>query len=250
SVGDYVTMYCLDSDSQVSLEIVGIFSGTEGMGNNALSISDLPANQGFVDYDTMFENFGRELDGYNEIDIYVEDPEGIHNVYNEIKNLSALKNKTLALSINTEDYNTISNPLEHLKEMVQTLLILIVCVSIIILTLLLMIWTRGRKREIGILLSIGESRRSIMTQFFAEVMMIGLFAFGASICLSNAISGIASEFLIAQVDSSVENLKLVISVQQVLPVYISSCVIILLSVVVASWSVLRLNPRDIFAKMS
>ena len=82
SVGDTMTMYCLDSDSNVDLEIIGIFDGTEGTtGNGGFSVSDIPANCGYVDYTTMFENFGRKIDGYTQLDIYVEDPVSIQFLY-------------------------------------------------------------------------------------------------------------------------------------------------------------------------
>lgn len=49
SVGDKVKMYSLDSDSQASFEIVGIFDGTEGSQGNALTVDQIPANCGYLD---------------------------------------------------------------------------------------------------------------------------------------------------------------------------------------------------------
>ena len=119
SVGDIMTMYCLDSDSNVKLEIIGIFDGTEGTsGNGGFSVSDIPANCGYVDYTTMFENFGRKIDGYTQIDIYVEDPVSIQNVYDKVKNLSELRGKSLKLSIDTDEYDVVQAPLETLQSLV------------------------------------------------------------------------------------------------------------------------------------
>ena len=52
----------------------------------------------------MFENFGRKIDGYTQIDIYVEDPVSIQNVYDKVKDLPELRGKSLKLSIDTDEY--------------------------------------------------------------------------------------------------------------------------------------------------
>ena len=116
SVGDIMTMYCLDSDSNVKLEIVGIFDGTEGTsGNGGFSVSDIPANCGYVDYTSMFENFGRKIDGYTQVDIYVKDPVCIQNIYDKISSLPELHGKSLKLSIDTDEYEVVQAPLETLQ---------------------------------------------------------------------------------------------------------------------------------------
>ena len=47
---------------------------------------------------TMFENFGRKIDGYTQIDIYVEDPVSIQNVYDKVKNLSESRQYIVIIS--------------------------------------------------------------------------------------------------------------------------------------------------------
>lgn len=250
SVGDVMTMYCLDSDSKVELEIIGIFDGTEGSSQDAFSVSDIPANCGYVDYTTMFENFGREIDGYNFLDIYVDDPETIQNIYDEIKALPELEGKTLELSIDTEEYDTVEKPLESLHGLTDTVIVIIVIVSLIILTLILTLWIRGRKKEIGIYLAIGKSKLSIIGQFFTETAMIGAISFALSIFLSRLIAQQAGTFLAAKVASGSSNLIVTVSLEYLLPVYIIGMGIIIASVVLSSITVIRLKPREIFSKMS
>lgn len=103
SVGDKVQMYSLDSDSETWFEIVGIFDGTEGTEGNALTVDEIPANCGYIDYGTMFGLFGKEQNGYGQLTIYVEDPVGIQNVYNRISALPELQGKTLKLTMDTEE---------------------------------------------------------------------------------------------------------------------------------------------------
>ncbi len=251
SVGDIMTMYCLDSDSNVKLEIIGIFDGTEGTsGNGGFSVSDIPANCGYVDYTTMFENFGRKIDGYTQIDIYVEDPVSIQNVYDKVKNLSELRGKSLKLSIDTDEYEVVQAPLETLQSLVNTIIVIIVVVSSLALTLLLTLWIRGRKKEIGVYLSIGKSKTGIIGQFFLETVTVAIVAFATAVFFGGLIAGKASEFLVSRVTTGAATLNVEISAAYLLPLYLIGIAIIAASVALASWTVFRLKPRDILSKMS
>ena len=251
SVGDIMTMYCLDSDGNVKLEIIGIFDGTEGTsGNGGFSVSDIPANCGYVDYTTMFENFGRKIDGYTQIDIYVEDPVSIQNVYDKVKDLPEFRGKSLKLSIDTDEYEVVQAPLETLQSLVNTIIVIIVVVSSLALTLLLTLWIRGRKKEIGVYLSIGKSKTSIIGQFFVETVTVAIVAFATSVFFGSLIAGKASEFLVSRVTTGAATLNVEISAAYLLPLYLIGIAIIAASVALASWTVFRLKPRDILSKMS
>ncbi len=79
----------------MKLKIIGIYSGAGGTGGDALLASDVPENAGFVDMNTMRENFGRELDGYPTVNIYVDDPAEIEKVCEEIKSFARDKGKDI-----------------------------------------------------------------------------------------------------------------------------------------------------------
>ena len=250
SVGNKVKMYCLDSDSITEFEIVGIFDGTEGTSGNALTVDEIPANCGYIDYATMFELFGDELNGYQQLTIYVEDPVSVQNVYDRISVLPELENKTLKLSIDTDEYDVVSTPLESLQKLVNTTIIIIIFVSIVILTLLLTIWIRGRKKEIGILLSIGKSKVNIIIQFIIETFVVAVISFVTSMPFSKLIASKAGVFLVSRVTNGTTNLNVEIAAVYLIPLYLIGVGIIVVSVIAASWTVVRSNPRDIFTKMS
>lgn len=210
----------------------------------------IPANCGYVDYTTMFENFGREIDGYTQMDIYVEDPVSIQNVYDEINDLPELRGKSLKLSIETDEYEIVKAPLETLQSLVNTMIMIIIIVSSFVLTLLFTLWIRGRKKEIGVYLSIGKSKAGIIGQFFAETVTVALVAFGTSVFSGGLIAGKVSEFLISRVTTGEATLHVEISAAYLLPVYLIGIAMITVAVVLASWTVFRLKPRDILSRMS
>lgn len=250
SVGDNMQMYSLDSDTMTEFEIVGIFDGTEGTSGNALTVDEIPANCGYIDYATMFELFGEEQDGYGQLTIYVEDPVGVQNVYDRIAALPELKGKTLKLRIDTEEYDVVQAPLETLQSVVNTILIIIVVVSFAVLTLLLTLWIRDRKKEIGIYLSIGKSKAGIIGQFSVETVTVAMAAFAASPFLGNLIAGKVSEFLVSRVTAGAAMLDVEISAAYVWPVTLVGIAIIAVAVSLASWTVFRFKPRDILSKIS
>lgn len=250
SVGDKIKMYSLDSDAISEFEIVGIFDGTEGTSGNALTVDEIPANCGYIDYATMFELFKKELNGYQQLTIYVEDPVSIQNVYDKISALPELKGKTLKLTIDTDEYDVVSTPLESLQKLVNTTIIIISVVSVVILTLLLTIWIRGRKKEIGILLSIGKSKANIILQIFTETFVVAIIAFAVSIPFSNLIAEKAGAFLVSRVTTGTVNLNVQIDTAYLLPLYLIGILLIAVAVVASSWTVVRSKPKDILMKMS
>ena len=250
SVGDKIKMYSLDSDAISEFEIVGIFDGTEGTSGNALTVDDIPANCGYIDYTTMFELFKEELNGYQQLTIYVEDPVSVQNVYDKITALPELKGKTLKLSIDTDEYDVVSTPLESMQQLVNTTIIIISVVSVVILTLLLTIWIRGRKKEIGILLSIGKRKVNIILQIFTETIAVAVISFVASIPFSNLIAEKAGAFLVSRVTTGTANLNVQINAAYLLPLYLIGILLIAIAVVASSWTVVRSKPKDILTKMS
>ncbi len=250
SVGDKVQMYSLDADAITEFEIAGIFDGTEGTAGNALTIDEIPANGGYIDCATIFELFGDEINGYQQLTVYVEDPVGIQNVYDRISALPELKGKTIALSIDTEEYDIIRSPLETLRSAAGTVVMIIVIVSLLVLTLLLTFWIRGRKKEIGIYLSVGRSKADIIGQFFTETMTAAIAAFAASGLSGGLIAKKARELLAYAVTPGSVIPDVRISEVYLTLVYIIGIVVIAVAVVIASWTVFRFKPRDILTKMS
>lgn len=250
SVGSQMRMYSLDSDTISAFEIVGIFDGTEGTSGNALTVDEIPANCGYIDYATMFELFRNELDGYQQLTIYVEDPVSVQNVYDKISALPQLKGKTLTLSMDTDEYDVISTPLESLQKLVNTTMIIISIVSIVILTLLLTIWIRGRKKEIGILLSIGKSKANIILQIFTETFAVAAISFAASIPLSNLTAQKAGSFLVSGITTGTANLNVKIDAAYLLPLCMIGILLVVTAVIASSWTVVRRKPKDILTKMS
>ena len=100
--------------------------------------------------------------------------------------------------------------MEEMETLMELLRIIVYCVGIIILFLVLIVNIRNRKKEAGIYLSIGISKRMIVVQYLLEVTLTFLAALVIAIIVIQGMSGVVADRLFVEVPEkliSVENLN-------------------------------------------
>ena len=249
SVGDDITMYDLDSDSENTFEIVGIFSGTEGMSKDAMMADGIPANQGYIDMNSYNEIFDRDVMELGSLDVYVDSAENVQNILETIQNLPEIKDKTFTYSTDTENFDLISNPLSSIQTMVDTAVVVIAVTGAAIIVLLLVLWTRGRKKEAGILMAVGRSKLEIVLQFLTENILIAIPAVAASLGLTALLADKVGAYLVSQTASDITGLSVTIHSADIAAVYGIGALILILAVLLAAVTVVRLKPRMILSEM-
>ena len=249
SVGDDITMYDLDSDSENTFEIVGIFSGTEGMSKDAMMADGIPANQGYIDMNSYNEIFDRDAMELGSLDVYVDSAENVQDILETIQNLPEIKDKTSTYSTDTENFDLISNPLSSIQAMVDTAVIVIAVTGAAIIVLLLVLWTRGRKKEAGILMAVGRNKLEIVLQFLTENILIAIPAAAASLGLTALLADKVGAYLVSQTASDVTGLSVTIHSADIAAVYGIGALILILAVLLAAVTMVRLKPRMILSEM-
>ena len=249
SVGDDITMYDLDSDSENTFEIVGIFSGTEGMSKDAMMADGIPANQGYIDMNSYNEIFDRDAMELGSLDVYVDSAENVQDILETIQNLPEIKDKTFTYSTDTENFDLISNPLSSIQAMVDTAVIVIAVTGAAIIVLLLVLWTRGRKKEVGILMAVGRSKLEIVLQFLTENILIAIPAAAASFGLTALLADKVGAYLVSQTASDITELSVTIHSADIAAVYGIGALILILAVLLAAVTVVRWKPRMILSEM-
>ena len=249
SVGDDITMYDLDSDSENTFEIAGIFSGTEGMSKDAMMADGIPANQGYIDMNSYNEIFDRDAMELGSLDVYVDSAENVQDILETIQNLPEIKDKTFTYSTDTENFDLISNPLSSIQAMVDTAVIVIAVTGAAIIVLLLVLWTRGRKKEAGILMAVGRSKVEIVLQFLMENILIAVPAVAASLGLTALLADKVGAYLVSQTASDITGLSVTIHSADIAAVYGIGALILILAVLLALITVVRLKPRMILSEM-
>ena len=149
------------------------------MAKDAMMADGIPANQGYIDmnsYQKIFDETTLEL---GSVDIYVDSAENVQDILKTIQNLPEISDKTFTYSTDTENFDLISNPLSSIRTMVNTAVIVIAVTGAGLIALLLILWTRGRKKEAGILMATGRSRLEIVLQFLTENLLLAIPAAAA-----------------------------------------------------------------------
>ena len=248
SVGDKITFQDgVEEAGTSTFEIIGLFGGTEGTTKQAITPDGIPANCGYIDINSLDKIYG--LTGYDYLDIYTHSPEEARELMETIKNLPEVKGKTFVFNLNTEDFDMVSTPLSSFGSMVDTAVWTITVIGTLIIVLFLALWTRSRKKEIAILLAVGRSKAEIVGQFLTENILIAILSMLASIALSFGLANQIGSFIIGKAGEDIANLNIQIATSDMIKVFGTGFILICLAVVIASYTVIRLQPKDILTKM-
>lgn len=241
AVGDSVTMYDLDTDSENTFTIVGVFGGTEGMTKDAMMADGIAANQGYIDgnsYQKMWNETTLEL---GSLDVYVDSAQRVQQVLEAIQALPQLQGKTFTYSTDMEQFDLISTPLSSLQRMMDAAVAGIAVTGAVLAALLLL------QREVGIFLALGKGKGEILLQFFAENLLLALPAGAAALGLAALLGERAGAILAAA--NGVEGLDVAVRFQDAAAVYGLGALLLVLAVLLAAATVLRCRPKDILSQM-
>ena len=276
SVGDHLVLATVGNDieRQVEVEIIGIFSSTLPQDAYGMAPSyDLYENVSFSDNRTYSQLLFEDGTGHYQYgDFYVDDPAKLDTSIANVKGLGGMDWEKCIFSKHDADYQNAKTALESLQKLVTTIIAVLIVVSTALLTLILYLWIRNRVHETGVLLAMGFSKRNILMQHFAEILMIAVIAFTMSFGTSTLVAQRVGDNLLQQASTeqitvanltedsvetdttnelvSITSIDVSVSPFHLLCVYAIGIGIILLSIFLAAYPVMRMKPKDILTKMS
>ncbi|MED3616074.1 ABC transporter permease [Bacillus wiedmannii] len=244
------------------LEIIGIYESKEeapSFGGQSFALLE-PANQIYVPYSVMnsLENAIYSLKDPKDIDAFKE----------EAKKLGLPAYYELDAQDNV--YKQMIGPIENIASFSKTIVIMVSIAGATILGLIIMLSIKERRKEMGILLSIGEKKWKLMGQLIVEVLCIAVLAFGLSLATGEKVSQKVGDNLLsseiaknedkpedpiaklsgnpaADVDP-VDNIYVSISTEDLGKVGGIGLGIAMLATILPALSILRLNPKQILLK--
>lgn len=237
----------------VTFEIVGIYQTTR---SEAVAPGtpeyELQENIVFTDintakqmYQVKFQDRSPEEYRYSSgFMLFVDDPVNIPAVVADLKQQPFADWDSFVISENSAAYQQAAAPIQKAETISFFLLLVILVISIGILALVLLMWTRERMTEIGILISLGISPKGIFEQILLENYITAVPAFIVSILFSMLLSGGVGRLI----DTMTEQIH--VGVGQILIVLICTAAVILITVFLASISIMRKNPKDILTDLS
>ncbi|QWH12249.1 ABC transporter permease [Bacillus mycoides] len=187
-VGDKVKVQSGDKKETLEIEIIGIYETNEQpMGQNPPPMMN-PANKLYMPYSTLKKLETDEgMSSSIQVVYLLNDPQGIDAFKKEAKK-SDIDFNYFKLDAQDSLYKQMIGPIENISSTSQMIIYIVSIAGAIILGLIIMLSIKGRRKEMGILLSIGEKKWKLMAQFVVEVVCVAILAFGLSITTGAKVS--------------------------------------------------------------
>lgn len=195
AVGDTITFTTTLNEETLTktLTIVGIYEVNDStqMGgpqqNNPFNTiyTDLSVGQYFTGSDTNITS----------ATYYLDDPENVEAFQNLAQEKSDIDFETYTLEANDRLYQQNINSLENTQSFATMFLIVVIIAGCGILCLVLILTIRNRYYEIGVFLSLGQTKIKIILQQLFEVLIIAVVALGLSLTTGKAVSNVVGNML-------------------------------------------------------
>ena len=234
---------------RVTVTVVGIFSG-KGEKPAALQ-SDMPENHLITDLTSAQQLTGSQQ--LTRTTYFAETPRQLKSLVDRTKSLPHVDWQKFSLTDNAAAFAGVLQNIAGMQNMLTIATIGAAAAGLAVLSLVLVFWVRGRLHEIGILLSIGTSKRQIIGQFLAELAIIAAVSSVFALAIGSVTSSQISTALTAQTDQSQRIEKTVVQAAPpvtYLQAFAFGYMVVLLSAIAATAPIMRQSPKQILAKLS
>lgn len=198
SVGDTFKLTNSDGENEVTVTVKGIYSTTESASGIAAQVSMLNPVNTIYSYYTLANTLSGNTDE-DTVDsaIYtLSEPSKVTAFTKAAEKV--IDTDTYDLTTDDQLYQSMITPLENVSSFAKNIVILVAVAGIIILTLIVMLTIRERRYEIGVLLSMGESRAKMIFQFFTEMFVTMLIALVIATFTGNIVGNVVGNQLLSQ----------------------------------------------------
>ncbi|KAB2332067.1 ABC transporter permease [Cytobacillus depressus] len=199
-VGDHITIQSSNNENTYTFEIVGIYETTSTGDDMGMSFAALnPVNKIYVPYTAVNKMKGDEFAGTIDSAVYyINDPANIDQFIDTAQKDSSIDFETFKLDANDAVYKQMVGPLENVASFSKNVVYLVTIAGAIILGLIVMMSIRERKYEMGVLLALGEKKWKMIGQFIVEILVVAILALGISAVSGKVVANQVGEQLLTQ----------------------------------------------------
>ena len=140
---------------------------------------------------------------YGDATFFVAGDKNLDTVMQEIGSINGINWKMYSLIKSSSNYPALEQSISGMYKMANLLFWGSLSFSVLLLALLLTLWINARRKEVGILLSIGLKQVSILGQFIIEAIMIAIPALISAYFLANYTARAIGNTVLANVTSDV-----------------------------------------------
>ncbi|MEI3605875.1 ABC transporter permease [Pseudogracilibacillus sp. SE30717A] len=214
------------------------------------------------EYAAMVEEEDESFEYYTPVFV-LNNPEDIEAFEEEVNPL--LPEYYTVISA-TDQYDSIAGPMESMSKLSKYILIVAVIATVLITGLVVLLFLRDRKRELGIYLSLGERRSHVVGQILSEIMVVALIGITLSVFSGSFLASQISDTMIKAGDKNtsyeeviyynelhtnlttedvLDSYEVNLNSSYILGFYGIGLLTILISTVIPLMYIVRLNPKKI-----
>ncbi len=166
----------------------------------------------------------------------------------------------------TDQYDSISGPIDSMSKLAKYVLIASVIATVLITGLVVLLFLRDRKHELGIYLSLGEKRARVVGQILIEVMVIAFIGLTISLFSGKILAEQVSDTMMKAddhepsfedmmfvgemqtnmtTDDVIDSYEVNLNASYIIGFYVISLLTILISTAIPLVYIVRLNPKKI-----
>lgn len=278
SVGDIISFCSVDGDNVTPCTVVGIYETNRTIEPTIFTqIFENPPNRIYATIKAASTiTLGEKFDGViTRLNFILDDPLFVTEFSEQLKNASELKGLSYSVDAKDELFQQMVNPIGKVASTSNLIVILTSIAGSIILALVLMVITKERTHEIGVLLSLGEKKIAVAVQMVVEILVVAIVAFSVSCVFGNIssntignvlmqnevsavnqpnsqqsgiISSSLDDFGTPQVETQ-ESIDIGMSMEILVKTGIISLLVVMFSTILPTLLVIRKKPREIFSQI-
>ncbi|WP_162291800.1 MULTISPECIES: ABC transporter permease [Blautia] len=236
NIGDKLTITTQGHTSGIEFTLSGIYENTDNVDETEFSPSELRENFIYVDYGTAHALDDRNQ-GIISVKFFVDQPDQLASIYAQAQKLDLDWNKYYLFD--EADASVIdADAVKAVSNQFSVLTAVIILAGFLFITFVLMLQTKMRANEIGILLSLGFTKSRILLQHIIEVMIPAGISIAAAYFIGDHL--ISSE----RFKITVTHIQMVTTLQIIA---INLC-LLMASIWISSARLLHTTPKAIFEK--
>ncbi len=236
NIGDKLTITTPGHTSGIEVTLSGIYENTDNVDETEFSPSELRENFIYVDYGTAHALDDRNQ-GIISVKFFVDQPDQLASIYAQAQKLDMDWNKYYLFD--EADASVIdADAVKAVSNQFSVLTAVIILAGFLVITFVLMLQTKMRANEIGILLSLGFTKSRILLQHIIEVMIPAGISIAAAYFIGDHL--ISSE----RFKITVTHIQMVTTLQIIV---INVC-LLMASIWISSARLLHTPPKAIFEK--
>jgi len=183
------------SKKYVTMKVVGIYKTSS---SSSMPGSD-PSNTIYTSYTLPASINGKENKA-STVTYTLSNSKKSKATIKQIK--SIISDSDFSVTSDDSTYQSLLQPMKNVKAFASKIVWLVAAAGTIILALIIILSVRSRRREIGILVSLGESKSKIVAQLFSELFIIMIASLVVASLFGNIVGNKVGNQLLAQQNSS------------------------------------------------